>query len=66
MERLLVQKIADVMHALTEKKIVNMWPKNIALLIQSKKKNMLIAKNYLLNAPLIVIFSLNYKLIFTN
>ena len=38
-----------------EKKIVNMWEKNIVLLIQSNRGNMLIAKNYLLHILLMVI-----------
>lgn len=54
-----------MMHAPTEKKIVNVWPKNIAP-VRSKKGNVPIGKNYLLNAPLMVIFSLDYELLFPN
>lgn len=39
----------------TAKKIVNVWKKNIVPLVQSKRRNVPIAKNYPLNALLMVV-----------
>lgn len=61
----LIEKIEDIMLELIEKKIVYIWRKNIILPIQSKRRNMPIAKNYSLNILLIVIsFSIiNYYIL---
>lgn len=44
-KQLPIDKIKYIILVLTRKKIVNIWEKNIASPIQSKKENMLIAKN---------------------
>ena len=54
-ERPLIQKIEDVMLVPKEKRIVNVWEKNIVPPVQSRRGNVPIAKNYLLNALLMVI-----------
>ena len=54
-ERPLVQKIKDVILVPKKKRIVKVWEKNIVLPVQSRRGNVPIAKNYLLNALLMVI-----------
>ena len=55
-EQLLEQKIKNVIPMFIKKKIVNMSEKNITILMQLKKLNVLIIKNYHLNALSTVIF----------